>query len=102
MFELQVEVVDDQVVEKASNCDFHEKNSDYVPHSRAVVQHHLKEGRNKNYGCTPWSVGVPGKYPVLVRPVAIIICTVVRIRKFSPGSGSAEEKTGPGSGRIRP
>jgi len=40
----QVDVVDDLVVEKASNCDFHEKNSDYVPHSRAVVQHHLKEG----------------------------------------------------------
>ena len=54
MFDLQVEVVDDQVVEKASNCDFHEKNSDYVPHSRAVVQHHLKEGIkvHTHYGCT--------------------------------------------------
>ena len=73
MFDLQLEVVDDQVVEKASNCDFHEKNSDYVPHSRAVVQHHLKEGIKVQTMVVPWQVGVFGNCSVLVWSMAIII-----------------------------
>jgi len=39
-----VEVITEDIIESASNCDFKEENDDYVPHSRAVVQYYLENG----------------------------------------------------------
>ena len=38
------EITDDMIL-TASDSDFHEVNDNYTPHSRAVVQHYLKEGK---------------------------------------------------------
>ena len=43
----EIEEVTDAAIRDASECNFHEMNSDYTPHSRAVVQHFLKEGDQK-------------------------------------------------------
>jgi len=40
----QVEEITVDIINMASDCNFHEVNSNYTPHSRAVVQHYLKEG----------------------------------------------------------
>jgi len=40
----QVDEITEDMIEMASDCNFHEVNSNYTPHSRAVVQHYLKEG----------------------------------------------------------
>jgi len=40
----QVEVLTDDIVDRAANANFLEENGDYVPHSRAVVQHFLERG----------------------------------------------------------
>jgi len=40
----KVEEITDDMILTASDCDFHEVNDNYTPHSRAVVQHYLKEG----------------------------------------------------------
>jgi hypothetical protein len=45
----KVEHATDEVILMASESDFHEENANYTPHSRAVVQHHLKEGDTKYY-----------------------------------------------------
>eukprot|EP00088_Acartia_fossae_P022853 TRINITY_DN2395_c0_g1_i1.p1 TRINITY_DN2395_c0_g1~~TRINITY_DN2395_c0_g1_i1.p1 ORF type:complete len:602 (+),score=79.45 TRINITY_DN2395_c0_g1_i1:69-1874(+) len=40
----EIDDVTEATIRDASECNFHEINSDYTPHSRAVVQHFLKEG----------------------------------------------------------
>ena len=40
----KVDTVDNEIIEKASCCSFHEVNEEYTPHSRAVVEYFLKEG----------------------------------------------------------
>jgi len=40
----KVDDITKDMIAMASECDFHEINSNYTPHSRAVVQHYLKEG----------------------------------------------------------
>ena len=40
----KVDDITKDMIAMASECDFHEMNSNYTPHSRAVVQHYLKEG----------------------------------------------------------
>jgi len=40
----QVEQVTDDIIDRAAAASFLEENGDYVPHSRAVVQHFLERG----------------------------------------------------------
>ena len=40
----QVAQLTEDVIDQAANCDFNEENEEYVPHSRAVVQHYLERG----------------------------------------------------------
>ena len=45
----KVEVITDEMILTASDCDFHEVNDNYTPHSRAVVQHYLREGKYNRF-----------------------------------------------------
>jgi len=40
----QVDALTADIITDASNCNFLETNAEYTPHSRAVVQHYLREG----------------------------------------------------------
>ena len=40
----QTDVVDDDMIDRAADCNVTEENENYVPHSRAVVQHFLSRG----------------------------------------------------------
>eukprot|EP00092_Neocalanus_flemingeri_P045105 GFUD01050253.1.p1 GENE.GFUD01050253.1~~GFUD01050253.1.p1 ORF type:complete len:571 (+),score=175.73 GFUD01050253.1:246-1958(+) len=40
----QVEEITEEIVDRAASANFLEENGDYVPHSRAVVQHFLERG----------------------------------------------------------
>ena len=40
----QVVELTEDIIDQAANCDFNEENEEYVPHSRAVVQHFLERG----------------------------------------------------------
>ena len=40
----QTHTVDDQIIDMAADCPVNEENENYVPHSRAVVQHFLERG----------------------------------------------------------